>query len=147
MAAETGVPLAVLADPPEPTEWSPTGRMMVLGSPMTVTPRRETMLNINDITELEMTTHGGQRILVREVNGKVTLAVPNHTDAKLTLAELQALGTALVQIAQRGRESRDTLLEAAKEAEDKMWAGMGLSKSDGFRRMYGESPTGRQSRR
>ncbi|MFD5308154.1 hypothetical protein [Streptomyces ardesiacus] len=121
MAAATGVPLALL--------------------------RREPMLNINDITELEMTTQGGQRILVREVNGKVTLSVPNHTDAKLTLVELQALGTALVQIAQRGREGRDTLMEAAKEAEDKMWAGMGLSKADSFRRMYGGSPTGRQSRR
>ncbi|AVO22303.1 hypothetical protein PBI_NESBITT_46 [Streptomyces phage Nesbitt] len=111
MAAATGVPLALL--------------------------RREPMLNINDITELEMTTQGGQRILVREVNGKVTLAVPNHTDAKLTLAELQALGEALVRIAQRGREGRDSLLEAAKAAEDSLWEGMGLSKSDSFRRTFG----------
>jgi hypothetical protein len=91
------------------------------------TPRREHMLSVRDITELEMTTASGERILVREVNGKATLAVPNHTDAKLTLSELQALGEALVRMAQRGREGRDPLLEAVKEAEARTFGRMGVS--------------------
>lgn len=84
------------------------------------------MLNVRDIREAELVTASGERILVREVNGKVTLAVPNHTDAKLTLVELKALGETLVQMANHGRESRDPLLERVKATEAEFFRSKGV---------------------
>ncbi|MFE0447371.1 hypothetical protein [Streptomyces fungicidicus] len=97
----------------------------VTGAPLNFT-RRETVLSVRDIREAELVTASGERILVREVNGKTTLAIPNHTDAKLTLAELQALGETLVQMANRGREGTDPLLERVKATEAEFFRSKGV---------------------